>query len=437
MQLYKPSVGNFVHSVLGAASPEAQAVRPGLFRRRMSLAAATLAVALTASVLTSAPASAAPPEGPGQGSCKTADDPSWAGWSNHEQVGRALAQIEKTSGGRVDVEVAGYSPQGRELWAARVGAGDRVLIVTSAIHGNERTGTEALLGILKHLGSAGDPQTRQVLQEVTLVAMPMVNPDGGELNRRMNVRSWEDTVADFPQLAEAPRAWYHRLSGDGINLPGYDLNRDFNADLDYVPQAADLPGRDTDAGFFLSPESRAIRDVYVNLRAEKGNVDAFVDLHHMGPCNRITGGEQDGKLISVSLDYPPLGVQDGAAYKAKWPALDQDRSRRYALAVYNGLTAQYGNQSKLAAAGRYFHPDTREYAGQGRSAFALNGTGTVLFEVRGQQDDLGQKQHGMLIQTVRTGVESLLHGLATGSVDNLDGDDFFDLPDYGWDTSAD
>ncbi|MEU4645587.1 M14 family zinc carboxypeptidase [Micromonospora sp. NPDC023814] len=407
-----------------------------ILRSRGALAAAVTA-ALAGSILTAPAVSAAAPEGPGQGSCKIAEDPSWSGWSNHEQVGDQLAQIERTSGGRVDVEVVGRSPEGRELYTARVGTGDKVLLVTSAIHGNERTGTEALLGILKRLGSAGDAQTRQILTEVTFVAMPMVNPDGGELNRRMNVRSWDATVAEFPQLAGAPRAWYHRLNGDGINLPGYDLNRDFNPDLDYVPRAADLPGRDTDAGFFLSPESRAIRDVYVGLRAEKGAVDAYIDLHHMGPCDRLTGGEQDGNLISVSLDYPPLGVQDGAAYKTAWPALDQDKSRRYALTVANGMTAQYGSQSKLAAIGRYYHPDTREYAGQGRSAFALNGTGSVLFEVRGQQDDLGQKQHGMLVQSVQTGVESLLGGLADGTVDRVDGDDFFDLPDYGWDTTND
>ncbi|MEU4780562.1 M14 family zinc carboxypeptidase [Micromonospora sp. NPDC023633] len=407
-----------------------------ILRSRAALAAAVTA-ALAGSMLTPPAVSAAAPEGPGQGSCKVAEDPSWSGWLDYEQVGDQLAQIERTSGGRVDVEVVGRSPEGRDLYAARVGTGDKVLLVTSAIHGNERTGTEALLNILKHLGSAGDTQTRQILNEVTFVAMPMTNPDGGELNRRINVQSWDETVAEFPQLAGAPRAWYHRLNGDGIDLPGYDLNRDFNPDLDYVPSAADLPGRDTDAGFFLAPESRAVRDVYVDLREEKGAVDAYIDLHHMGPCNRITGGEQDGNLINVTLDYPPLGVQDGAAYKAEWPALDQDKSRRYALTVANGMLAKYGSQSKLAAIGRYLHPDAREYAGQGRSAFALNGTGTVLFEVRGQQDDLGQKQHGMLVQSVQTGIESLVSGLADGTVDRVDGDDFFDLPDYGWDTTND
>lgn len=399
-------------------------------RRTLALASSAALLAAGAAAVPSI-ASADPPDEPPQ--CKTFDDPEWAGWTSHAELGHKLRQIENTSNGRVDVEQIGSTNLGRELWSARVGTGDRVLMVQSAIHGNERTGTEALLGVLKHLGSSGDPQTQEILDNVTLVALPMVNPDGGELNRRINVISWDDVAETFPQLADAPRAWYHYLSGDGIDLPGFDLNRDFNADLDYVPQAADMPGRQVDAGFFLSPEARAIRDVYVDLRDEFGAVDAVVDLHHMGPCGQLTGGEQDGKLISVALDYPPLGVNDGAAYLDEWPLLDQDKSRRYALAVAKGLHEAYGEQSPLAGVGRYFHPEWREYAGQGRSAFALNGSATVLFEVRGQQDDLGQKQKGMLIKTVQTGVEALVGSMASGEVDELDGDAFFELPDYGWD----
>ncbi|MGW1679446.1 M14 family zinc carboxypeptidase [Saccharopolyspora sp. NPDC002376] len=383
-----------------------------------------------------APVQAAPPDGPDQGPCKIFDDPQWNGWTSHAELGKTLQDIERTSQGRVGVKQVGTTKQGRELWAARVGTGKRVLMVQSAIHGNERTGTEALLGILKDLSTSRDAATEQLLSQITLVAMPMVNPDGGELNRRMNVNAWDQVVADHPQLAGAPTAWYHSPNGDGIDLPGFDLNRDFNPDLNYVPQPGDLPGAQTDAGFFLSPESQAIRDTYLSLRQEFGAVDAVVDLHHMGPCGRTTGGPQDGKLISVSLDYPPLGVNDGAAYQAKYPLLDQDKSRRYALSVARGIQAAYGSQSPLAGVGRYFHPDDREYAGQGRSAFALNGSATVLFEVRGQQDDLGQKQHGMLIQSVRTGVESLIAAMASGEVDRVSGDEFYALPDYGWDTTA-
>lgn len=407
---------------------------------RSKAVCASAAVALAAPLVALAPAAAAPQRNagdPASGTCRTADDPQFSGWTSYEELTAELARIESTSGGRVEVEVVGQTPEGRDIHTARVGTGDRVLIVQSAIHGNERTGTEALLGLLKDLATGNDTDTRRALEGVTLVAMPMVNPDGGELNRRTNVLSWDDVVAQYPQLEGAPRAWYHRPSNLGIDLPGFDLNRDFNADLDYVPNPEDLPGVDTDAGFYLAPESRAIRDVYVDLREEFGKVDAVVDLHHMGPCDALTGGPQDGRPISLSLDYPPLGVDDGAAYLGEWPLLDQDASRRHALAVALGIQEAYGDQSPLAAVGRYYHPDEREYAGQGRSAFALNGSATVLFEVRGQSHSFGQKMGGMLTRSVQTGLESLVDSMATGAVDTLDGEAFFDLPDYGWDTAAD
>jgi len=402
--------------------------------RRSAALAGTAALALGGGLLAALPASA---DGdPQSGLCNLHDDPSWNGWSNHAEVGEQLARLARTSD-RVTVEQSGTSTQGREIWSARVGTGDRVMLVTGAIHGNERTGTEALIGLVGKLANGNDAATRQILDNVTLVAVPMLNPDGGELNRRASVNSWDETLAQHPQLAGAPRAWYHSLRGGGYEIAGYDLNRDFNPDLDYVPNPADLPGRQTDAGFFLSNEAQAARDLYKDLQAEFGEVDAYVDLHHMGPCNRITGGEQDGKLVSVTLDYPPLGVGDGAKYQQDWPALDQDKSRRYALAVAEGIQDARGSQSPLTAVARYLHPAEREFAGQGRSAFALNGSGSVLFEVRGQQHNYGQKQKGMMTQTVQTGLTSLAAALADGSADRLDGDDFYDLPDYGWDTSGD
>jgi hypothetical protein len=411
-----------------------------LSQRSRAVCAFSAGLALAAPLVALAPAAAAPhgtTGEPASGTCQTTEDPQFSGWTSYEELIAELDRIESVSGGRVEVGVVGQTAEGRDIHTARVGTGERVLIVQSAIHGNERTGTEALLGLLSDLATGDDPDTRRALEGVTLVAMPMVNPDGGELNRRTNVLSWDDVVAQYPQLDGAPPAWYHRPSNLGINLPGFDLNRDFNADLNYVPRAEDLPGVDTDAGFYLAPESRAIRDVYVDLREEFGNVDAVVDLHHMGPCDALTGGPQDGRPISLSLDYPPLGVEDGAAYMTSWPLLDQDASRRHALAVALGIQEAYGARSTLAAVGRYYHPDDREYAGQGRSAFALNGSATVLFEVRGQSHNFGQRMGGMLTQSVRAGLESLIDSMATGAVDSLDGDAFFDLPDYGWDIAAD
>jgi hypothetical protein len=361
--------------------------------------------------------------------CRNLDDPVFSGWTSYAQLGTALDRIERTSRNRVDVRVIGKTARGRNLYAARVGSGDRVMVVTSAIHGNEKTGTEALLHWLQHIGSSQTAETKTLLEGITFVAVPMINPDGGELNRRQNDLPWSEVVAKFPQLAGAEPAWYYSR-----NAGGFDLNRDFNPDLAYVPRAQDLPGADALPGFFLSPESRTLRKLYLELRDEFGAVDAYVDLHHMGPCEQIEG---DGDYVTVTLDYPPLGPEDSGKYDA-WPLLDQDKSRRFAYAAYLGMREHAGggnaDQSPfLGGIARYLHPQTRDLPGQARSSFALNGTGTVLFEVRGQSDDFGQKKNGQLTAIVEAGVAGLAQRLADGSVDTLDGDRFFDLPDYGWD----
>ena len=365
--------------------------------------------------------------------CRNLDDPSFTGWTSYPQMVAALDRIERTSNGRVDVEVIGQSNRGRDLYAARVGTGDRVMLVTSAIHGNEKTGTEALLHWLQHVGSSGNADVQALLEGITFVAVPMFNPDGGELNRRQNDFTWAEVEQAFPQLAGAPPAWYYSGSAGG-----FDLNRDFNPNLAYEPRAADLPGADELPGFFITPEARTLRGLYLDLRDEFGIVDAYVDLHHMGPCEQIEG---DGDYVTVTLDYPPLGPEDSDKYDA-WPLLDQDKSRRFAYAAYLGMRDHAGNGNAgqspfLGGIARYLHPQTRDLPGQARSSFALNGTGTVLFEVRGQSDDWGQKKKGQLTAIVEAGVDGLARRLADGSVDTLDGDRFFDLPDYGWDDVSD
>ena len=549
---------------MGATRPtRADLKRSPKPRRLVSsiLATAGLASALFASTVP-APVHAQSSEA----NCEDLDDPSASGWTSHEQLGRKLAQIEATSAGRVDVEVIGQSHRGREIWAARVGTGDRVLLITSEIHGNEKTGTEALLRLLQTLGSSGNPAVEAIREGVTIVAVPKFNPDGAELNRRQNDFPWSDVMARFG-LADSPRAFYY-----SNGAAGFDVNRDFNADLAYEPQQADLPGAEELPGFYLTNEARALRALYVDLRAEFGAVDAYVDLHHRGGCDQInearpnlvtidapssaagsyeaagatfgpdptrqglsgaialvadgsvnptegcsplvgfpagaialvdrgtcsfvqkvrnaqaagaaavivanntvglpttlTGNAPDvtiaavhvaqdtgsrikaglpatatiesnlGQFATVALDFPPLGSDiDGNPRYADWPLLDQDKSRRYALAAALGMQEHAGEPSPFfGGVVRYIHQQIsdgytfdRDFAGQARSAFALNGTGTVLFEVRGQSDDWGQKQMGQLSQIVLAGVSGIAERLADGSIDALDGDDFYDLPKY-------
>ncbi|GAB2498758.1 hypothetical protein GCM10027063_42850 [Promicromonospora xylanilytica] len=371
----------------------------------------------------------------GNAQCQNLEDPATSGWTSYAELGRRLGQIEATSQGRVDVDVFGQSRSGRDLYAARVGTGEQVLLVTSQIHGNEKVGTESLLSLLKTLGTSGSPEAQAILEGVTLVAVPMFNPDGGELNQRQNTFTWDDVQDTYPALEGTEAPYYY-----SENAGGFDINRDFSADLDAEPSPGTFPTDETEPGMFLTNESRALRDLYTDLRDEFGQVDGFVDLHHMGPCNQEN---ETGQYVTVSLDYPPLGSEvDGNPRYDDWPLLDQDGSRSLALAAANAMREHAGGGNAetspfFGGVVRYTHPLVadgytwdRDYAGQARSAFALNGSKSVLFEVRGQSDDWGQKQQGMLTAVVLSGITGIAESLADGSVEDLDGDDFFDLPKY-------
>jgi Zinc carboxypeptidase len=368
----------------------------------------------------------------GNAECSNLDNTSTSGWTSHAQLGEQLARIEATSAGRVDVSVIGESRLGREIWSARVGTGDRVLLITSEIHGNEKTGTEALLALLRTLASSNTAQANTIRENLTIVAVPKFNPDGAELNQRQNEFTWDEVMQTFPQLQGTSPPFYY-----SNRIGGFDLNRDFNADLDYEPRAEDIPSDETLPGLYVTNEARALRDLYVDLRAEFGAVDAYVDLHHMGSCSQQNDTDQ---YATVALDFPPLGSEiEGNPRYDEWPLLDQDKSRRYALAAALGIREFARGEPSPFFGGvtRYTHQQIadgysfdRDFAGQARSAFALNGTGTVLFEVRGQSDDWGQKQLGQLVKAVQAGMTGLALRLADGSVDNLNGDDFYNLPKY-------
>jgi hypothetical protein len=110
---------------------------------------------------------------------------------------------------------------------------------------------------------------------------------------------------------------------------------------------------------------------------------------------RAASRNDTDQYVTVALDFPPLGSEAlGNPRYADWPLLDQDKSRRYALAAALGLQEHAGQGNAetspfFGGVSRYTHQQIadgysfdRDFAGQARSAFGLNGTGTVLFEVR-------------------------------------------------------
>lgn len=386
-------------------------------------------IAATAMVAPAATGSSTAQAQDGQAACGTADGEQGKrqAYITHDELGKQLEQVERTTDGRVEVDVAGHSNRGRELYMARVGDGDSTLLLTADVHGNEHSGAKATLRVLRWLG--GNSQAAQAIREnVTLVALPMYNADGSELDQRRTDMTWDETIERHPQLLGAEPAWYHSTFG---TAPGYDLNRDFHPDLEYEPVAEDLPGVSTDPGFFLTPEADTLRGIYLDLQAEFGQVDGYADLHHMGPCQTIEVDGQE-RYVTVAIDYPPLPpweFEEGGEWE-DYPNMRAE-SRQLNMAFAHGIEDRMGSGVSDGIA-RYLHPDERNFPGQTRSSLALNGTATVLVEIPGQTQQTGNHAAGQKIKIVENGIRGMLDGLATGEVWDLDDQAYYDLWDAYW-----
>lgn len=166
----------------------------------------------------------------------------------HGKLKEHLKALQARFPDQLRLEKAGESVEGRDIFLVSIGRGVRRVMLWSQMHGNEPTATSALLDIIAYLLQQQDqPFVRELLDGVTLYAIPMLNPDGAEYDQRRNVQ-------------------------------GLDINRD----------ARDL----------ASPEARLLKSVRDRL-----NPDFGFNLHDQN--GRRTVGNTN-KLVAIALLVPPV-----------------------------------------------------------------------------------------------------------------------------------
>src|SRR5690606_3804252 len=84
-----------------------------------------------------------------------------------------------------DREIIGKSFLGNEIFQLKAGNGNRKVLVWSQMHGNESTGTRAMLDVFEFL-KTNHPGCQSILNAITLYFIPMLNPDGATLYLRRN-----------------------------------------------------------------------------------------------------------------------------------------------------------------------------------------------------------------------------------------------------------
>ena len=88
------------------------------------------------------------------------------------------------------VEQIGASVEGRSISHVRVGSGPMPILLWSQMHGDEPTATSALFDLFAYLSKhRHEPAVVRILSQLTLHAVPMLNPDGAERFQRRNAQS--------------------------------------------------------------------------------------------------------------------------------------------------------------------------------------------------------------------------------------------------------
>jgi len=102
-----------------------------------------------------------------------------------EQFWEAVAGVREHPAFRV--EEVGRSGERRPLRTVTFGHGPTRLLLWSQMHGDESSATMALADILRWLAdSAPDPRRDRIAERLTVVLLPMLNPDGAARFRREN-----------------------------------------------------------------------------------------------------------------------------------------------------------------------------------------------------------------------------------------------------------
>ena len=107
----------------------------------------------------------------------------------HGDVEKHLKALREQAPDLFGLEVVGHSVEGRALYHLSLGTGARHVLLWSQMHGDEPTATTALLDFFEYVRThRQEPWVKRMLGELTLHAVPLLNPDGAERFQRRNAQ---------------------------------------------------------------------------------------------------------------------------------------------------------------------------------------------------------------------------------------------------------
>ncbi len=351
---------------------------------------------------------------------------------SYEELTDRLVKAVGSAKVPASMESIAVTAAGRDVWLIKLGDPTKtpVLVITQQ-HGDEPHGTEAAIGTIKTLARGG-AKSKEILDELFVLIVPRVNPDGAEFPDRGNGafdaprRNSRDCFDDDgnvdPTVLDRGRGVFTDTFVNDGTLRHYDINRYHWPDWSQSDQIVCNPGlvgtsRHFDPTTNPVPEAQAIVDTYRQYKPIW-----VVDVHNQGPSvvdedeRPDNGAFRPQRRVTGSILWPTNDDVDDAAVNL---------SKQMALVVKK-RSIELGNMEFTRFNGGSF-------PGIARNAYGLLGTerinagetgpvgGSLLVEILGQTEgsinfNLGQKAIGMLVKNAQESIGSLLDATADGSL---------------------
>ena len=305
--------------------------------------------------------------------------------NDYTQLVKRLKQIEKRSRGLVELEIIGDTNEGRNVYLAKIGdpANGSVMIITQQ-HGNEVMTTEAALRLIKWLGTGND-QAMAILDQLYVLIVPRVNPDGAEMYWRYNVDP------DAPARNTSEGFYTSSTAGEGWDINRYHWVTDWTLSTLYQNYPAAYPANPV-------PEAVAVINAFNNY-----NPLWIADFHHQGT---YVTDEKESVTSSILWPRNEEVLEDVV-----------DLSKQLCITIFDHMKKFGFSTVTLYPGGTY--------AGIGRNGYGLAGAGSILVELKG---GIGQKQSGMIIKHAYEQMLSIIKATADGSLYIVDPDRFDEIP---------
>ncbi len=224
---------------------------------------------------------------------------------DYEAIERYILNLDRYKG--VEVSIIGNSEQGRKIYMVKVDLGSEqapaadkpVIMLTGNVHAREFAGADYMVKFLNDTikRAAEDPYVRSLLESVTIVAVPLVNPDG----REMIIDGGNGKQKSNANGVDLNRAMPSVNAGQ--HAAGVELYKNFSSE----------PGPDFFSGDNLGSEIETQAMIkWFNYYVPRAYL--YIDLHQMGGGTYYNKGFVTRESDSLSKDFAVMNnslLQDG------------------------------------------------------------------------------------------------------------------------------